>query len=115
MVVSVIIAINPTNTHRVILFLCHALLCLYIVFNATDLSSIPHSTGMDALISELKNGRVTLRRRQAPRDTKNAALQELFAVLEHSQQQNRQSKTFLINHKYNLHEAATTTAESEQF
>lgn len=57
---------------------------------------------MDALISELKNGRVTLRRRQAPRDTTNAALKELFDVLSHSQEQNRSSKSFLINHKYNL-------------
>lgn len=59
---------------------------------------------MDALISELKNGRVTLRRRQAPRDTTNAALKELFEVLQHSQEQNRSSKSFLINHKYNLAE-----------
>lgn len=60
---------------------------------------------MDALISELKNGRVTLRRRQAPRDTENAALRELFEVLQHSQEQNRSSKSFLINHKYNVAEA----------
>lgn len=66
---------------------------------------------MDALISELKNGRVTLRRRQAPRETTNEALKELFAVLESSQQQNRSSRTFLINHKYNL---AAMDTENEQ-
>lgn len=61
------------------------------------------ATGMDALISELKHGQVTLRRRnRRPQETTNPALKELFAVLEQSQQQNRSSKTFLINQKYNL-------------
>lgn len=71
----------------------------------TSLYFLP--TGMDALISELKNGRVTLRRRQVTQETKNAALKELFEVLEHSQQQNRSSRTFLINHKYNLAQMET--------
>lgn len=58
---------------------------------------------MDALISELKHGQVTLRRRnRRPQENTNPALKELFAVLEQSHQQNRSSKTFLINHKYNL-------------
>uniref|UniRef100_A0A1A9WS50 Uncharacterized protein n=1 Tax=Glossina brevipalpis TaxID=37001 RepID=A0A1A9WS50_9MUSC len=51
--------------------------------------------GLDALVNELKSGGVTLRRHR--RQTRaNEALQEMFQVLEISQQQNRQS-TICIN------------------
>lgn len=70
---------------------------------------------MDALISELKHGQVTLRRRKRPdQQAANPALKELFAVLEASQKQNRTSKTFLINHKLNIPPTSTTSPDSEE-
>lgn len=50
------------------------------------------STGMDALIAQLRDGSVTLRRNKYRRTNTNAALQEMFAVLEQSRNQNRSSK-----------------------
>ncbi|XP_037808697.1 shootin-1 isoform X1 [Lucilia sericata] len=49
------------------------------------------ATGVDALVRELKSGRVTLRRNRRKTQT-NDALQEMFQVLEISQKQNRNSK-----------------------
>ncbi|KAM7361343.1 uncharacterized protein ACRADG_011377 isoform 1-T2 [Cochliomyia hominivorax] len=49
------------------------------------------ATGLDALVRELKSGRVTLRRNRRKTQT-NDALQEMFQVLEISQKQNRNSK-----------------------
>lgn len=69
---------------------------------------------MDALISELKNGQVTLRRRQRPQDHHtNPALRELFEVLAQSQQQNRTSKTFLVNNKLAVFNAASQQSSPE--
>lgn len=48
--------------------------------------------GMDALIAQLRDGSVTLRRNQRRKTHTNAALQEMFAVLEQSRTQNRSSK-----------------------
>lgn len=50
-----------------------------------------YSLGLDALVRELKSGRVTLRRNRRKTQT-NDALQEMFQVLEISQKQNRNSK-----------------------
>ncbi|KAI9579123.1 hypothetical protein GQX74_014740 [Glossina fuscipes] len=50
---------------------------------------------LDALVNELKSGSVTLRRCRRKTGT-NEALQEMFQILEISQQQNRQS-TICIN------------------
>lgn len=46
---------------------------------------------MDALIAQLRDGSVTLRRNKHRRTKTNAALQEMFAVLEQSRNQNRSS------------------------
>lgn len=64
---------------------------------------------MDALITELQNGTVTLRKRRRPEDFKNPSLKELFETLEQSQKQNRSSKTLLIGYNF------VTRATSEQF
>lgn len=44
---------------------------------------------MDALIAQLRDGSVTLRRNKNRRTKTNAALQEMFAVLEQNRNQNR--------------------------
>uniref|UniRef100_A0A1L8DCB7 Putative wasp-related protein n=1 Tax=Nyssomyia neivai TaxID=330878 RepID=A0A1L8DCB7_9DIPT len=69
--------------------------------------NLGQSTGMDALISELNNGTVTLRRRRPP-DTRNPALKELFETLEEVQKQNRSSKTLI---GFNLKSMTRTTSE----
>lgn len=48
-------------------------------------------SGMDALIAELRDGSVTLRRNRR-KTYNNPALQEMFEVLELSQRQNRNSR-----------------------
>lgn len=47
--------------------------------------------GVDALVRELKSGRVTLRRQRRKTRT-SEALQEMFETLDISQRQNRNSK-----------------------
>uniref|UniRef100_A0A1B0CEY5 Uncharacterized protein n=1 Tax=Lutzomyia longipalpis TaxID=7200 RepID=A0A1B0CEY5_LUTLO len=72
--------------------------------------NLGQSTGMDALISELKDGRVTLRRRR-PTDTGNPALKELFDTLERVQKQNRSSKTLMEINQKELRNVTRTTSE----
>uniref|UniRef100_A0A1B0BKY2 Uncharacterized protein n=1 Tax=Glossina palpalis gambiensis TaxID=67801 RepID=A0A1B0BKY2_9MUSC len=50
------------------------------------------ATGLDALVNELKSGSVTLRRCRRKTGT-NEALQEMFQILEISQQQNHEKET----------------------
>lgn len=52
---------------------------------------------MDALINELRDGTVTLRRNR--RKSPNAALQEMFETLELSRKQNRNSRIVIESHK----------------
>lgn len=56
--------------------------------------------GMDAIISQLKDGSVTLRRRRRKTQT-NAALQEMFQILEISRKQNRNSN-ILVSSQLNV-------------
>lgn len=51
-------------------------------------------SGMDALIAELRDGSVTLRRNRR-KTYNNPALQEMFECLEISQRQNRNSRIVL--------------------
>lgn len=51
---------------------------------------------MDALISQLKDGTVTLRKRDQRKSRNNPALQEMFEILELSRRQNRNS-IMLVN------------------
>lgn len=83
---------------------------------------------MDALIAELRDGSVTLRRNNRRKTRTNAALQEMFAILEESRTQNRSSKKLvdidlrLVGNSFlnsNTNTAATlsvpmTKAEGEQ-
>ncbi|XP_055851040.1 shootin-1 [Episyrphus balteatus] len=55
------------------------------------------ATGLDALVRELKSGKVTLRRNRRKTKT-NEALQEMFQVLEISQKQNRNSQIVIDIH-----------------
>ncbi|GAB0096558.1 hypothetical protein DMENIID0001_120820 [Sergentomyia squamirostris] len=57
--------------------------------------NLAQSTGMDALVNELKNGAVTLRRRRPTDSGRNPALRELFDTLEMAQKQNRSSRTLM--------------------
>lgn len=52
---------------------------------------------MDALIAELRDGAVTLRRNRRKTAT-NAALQEMFATLELSRKHNRNSRIIVESH-----------------
>lgn len=52
---------------------------------------------MDAIISQLKDGSVTLRRRRRKTQT-SAALQEMFQILEISRTQNRNSNILVNSH-----------------
>ncbi|XP_031633265.1 paramyosin isoform X2 [Contarinia nasturtii] len=56
------------------------------------------STGMDALIAQLRDGAVTLRRNRRKTPT-NAALQEMFETLELSRKQNRNSRIVIESHR----------------
>lgn len=53
---------------------------------------------MDALIAELRDGAVTLRRNRRKTPT-NAALQEMFETLELSRKQNRNSRIVIESHR----------------
>lgn len=53
---------------------------------------------MDALIAELRDGTVTLRRNRRKTPT-NAALQEMFETLELSRKQNRNSRIVMESHR----------------
>lgn len=54
--------------------------------------------GMDALIAELRDGSVTLRRNRR-QTAMNAALQEMFETLELSRKQNRSSRIVAESHR----------------
>lgn len=56
------------------------------------------TAGMDALIAELRDGTVTLRRNRHKTST-NAALQEMFETLEISRKQNRESQLVIESHR----------------
>lgn len=56
------------------------------------------TAGMDALIAELRDRTVTLRRNRQKTQT-NAALQEMFETLELSRKQNRNSRTVMESHR----------------
>lgn len=53
---------------------------------------------MDALIAQLRDGTVTLRRNRRKTPT-NAALQEMFDTLELTQKQNRNSRIVIESHR----------------
>lgn len=55
---------------------------------------------MDAIISQIKDGTVTLRKRRRKTQT-NAALQEMFQILEISRHQNRNSN-ILVSSQLNV-------------
>lgn len=55
------------------------------------------TTGMDALIAQLRDGTVTLRKSRRRTET-NAALQEMFETLELSRKQNRNSRIVVDGH-----------------
>lgn len=55
---------------------------------------------MDAIISQIKDGSVTLRKRRRKTQT-NAALQEMFQILEISRTQNRNSN-ILVSSQLNV-------------
>lgn len=61
---------------------------------------LPAVTGMDAIISQIKDGTVTLRKRRRKTQT-NAALQEMFQMLEISRKQNRNSN-ILVSSQLNV-------------
>lgn len=54
--------------------------------------------GMDALIAQLRDGTVTLRRNRRETTT-TAALKEMFETLELSRQQNRSSRIVVESHR----------------
>lgn len=68
--------------------------------NFNKCAAITLFTGMDAIISQLKDGSVTLRRRRRKTQT-NAALQEMFQILEISRTQNRNSN-ILVSSQLNV-------------
>lgn len=57
-------------------------------------------TGMDAIISQIRDGSVTLRKRRRKTQT-NAALQEMFQMLEITRTQNRNSN-ILVSSQLNV-------------
>lgn len=63
----------------------------------TNFNTVCLTTGMDALIAQLRDGTVTLRKSRR-RTESNAALQEMFATLELSRKQNRSSRLVVDGH-----------------
>lgn len=59
-------------------------------------------TAIDEIVSQIKNGTVTLRKRRPPKqlENKNPLLTEMFQLLEKSRKQNRNSK-IIIDHQRN--------------
>ena len=63
----------------------------------------PFIPGLDSVIDDIKNGRVTLRRRQRPppkpqeqnKSNFNPVLKEMFDIIARTKRQNRQSKVIV--------------------